>query len=132
MHHKEFASATRLKDGQLTGTIAYLSAGGNPDLFAVDKEGTIWLLSSGGDEGPPMLEVALSAGMAGPLTVTVSTNKSISGMFVVCQGRSVRMGVRSAGVLVLEWQDPSGRKHQREVSLKTGSRCTELGSELNP
>jgi hypothetical protein len=131
-HQKELESGGHLKDGQLTGTIAHLSADGNPDLFAVDSQGTIWLLTSGVEQGPPMLEIALPAKTAGPVTLTVSANKTVAGMFVVSAGQSAWTGARSADPLSLEWQDASGRKHQRDVSLKAGPQRIELGFEPSP
>lgn len=104
----------QLVQGVRAGVIDDLNGDGLPDMFAVDKSGTMWLLTAKAGQGRPTqsIELALPASAHGPITVTATAvnEKRSLGMWVVRPGQPVMIGRRTKGPVKLEWFDAKAKQ----------------------
>jgi len=104
----------QLVQGVRAGTIDDLNGDGLPDMFSVDKNGTMWLVTSKAGQGRPShsIELALPASALGPITVTATAvnEKRSLGMWVVQPGQPVTIGRRIKGSVKLEWFDAKAKQ----------------------
>ena len=121
-------AATALPAGQATGVLVDLNGDDVDDLLAIDPQGHLQvLLAETPRELRPGLTLALPAGAAGPVTVTVMSADRVLGMHVVRAGAPVHIGQRAARPISLRWKDATGKTFVRDVDLIESKRV-----ELSP
>jgi len=109
-------AAAALQRGQQSGVMLDLNGDGIQDMLAVDMDGTIWVMFSMGGMGrTPSLTLIAPPQARGPVTVTVSGRKRVSGMYVVQPGATLTTYREAAGPVTLNWKDADGTPRTKTI-----------------
>jgi len=116
LKNSQLPAATALRAGQTAGTVVDFNSDGVQDVVAATKDGRLHALlrdpKRGGNLG---VTVALSDGVAGPVTVVGYDGKRCLGARNVTAGRRVMFGKRTKGPLTLKWKCPGGRPQSSRI-----------------
>jgi hypothetical protein len=114
----QLVAARALREGQQTGTVADFDGDGAPDLAAVARDGTVYVLFAASPATPPLgLTLVLPANAPSALPVTVVAGEQSLGAKRVAPGQPCFVGLREKGPVTLRWQWPGQPARAEKITV---------------